>query len=399
MGLVCCTTEGFHSTHAKRHLDENFGQGTGDALQRISELLGGVAERFPGGKSVNYPFLVNLGMILKQVEQERRYTQPITSQFKFLDMQVMRKAARYARFASAANLDGRKSIAQYIGGIAVDDIKYYHSQSSGSCPAFYIACDPETNEIVLCIQGRATAADALPEVVGSKESFLGGRAHAGILEKANCLFDAAKDQVVKLSQEAPRKSVAIVGHSIGAATAVLAMILLSHDGSPLSKLMAAAKVKCYAFAPPPIFEPLWALPPWVHASTYSFVNGMDCVPRICLGTMSKLFLAMKQVDSLPMSAVQRLAFLQGDNELGYQLPDYVEVPHELQSSLGSLFGIGMIILFYRNQDGRLQSETITPAMIDRILLHPCMVTDHLMTAYEESTIEACAQLRSKALCW
>jgi hypothetical protein len=377
-------------------LDDNFGEGTGDALQRISDLLGGVAERFLGGKSVNYPFLVNLGMILKQVEQERRYTQPITSQFKFLDMQVMRKAARYARFASAANLDGRKSIAQYIGGIAVEDIKFYHSQSSNSCPAFFIACDPETNEIVLCIQGSTTAADALPEVVGSKESFLGGRAHAGILEKAKCLFDAVKDHVVKLSQELPRKSVAIVGHSIGAATAVLAMILLSHDGSPLSKLMAASKVKCYAFAPPPIFEPLWALPPWVHASTYSFVNGMDCVPRMCLGTVSKLFLAMKQVDSLPMSAVERLAFLRGEKELKYQLPDYVEVPQELQSSLGSLFGIGMIILFYRNEDGRLQSETITPTMIDRILLHPCMVTDHLMTAYEESTVEACMQLRSKA---
>jgi len=347
---------------------------------------------------LNHPLLINLGMILKQIEQERRYVTPITSQFKFIDANVMRKAARYARFASAAYLDGRKPIAEYIGGIAADDIKYYHSQSSSTCPGFFVACDPETNEIVLCIQGQATAADALPEVVCTKESFLGGRAHSRILEKAKCLADIAKDQVVRLSQESPRKSVAIVGHSIGAATAVLAMILLSGDGFPLSRLMAAAKVKCYAFAPPPIFEPLWALPPWVHASTYSFVNGMDCVPRICFGTVTKLFLAIKQVDALPMSSLQRLSFLRGDYELEYQLPDYVEIPQELQSSLGSLFGVGMIILFYRSEDGRMQSDTITPAMIDRILLHPCMVRDHLMAAYEQSTLEAFAALKPKVFC-
>mmetsp|Transcript_8316 Transcript_8316/g.18970 ORF Transcript_8316/g.18970 Transcript_8316/m.18970 type:complete len:400 (-) Transcript_8316:84-1283(-) len=398
MGLVCCRSDGVHATRAKSHLDESFGQGTADALQKVSELLAMVDKTISGGKSMSHPFLVNLGMILKQVEQERRYTQPITSQFKFNDLRVMRKACRYARFASAAYFSDKKKIADYIGGIAVDDVKYAHSSHSVSCPSFFVAVDPETNEIVLCVRGSFTAADALTDVVCTKESFLGGRAHSGILENARSVVETAKEYIVKLSQESPRKSIAIVGHSLGAGTAVLTTILLCGDGSPFSRLMAAAKVKCYAFAPPPVFEPLWALPPWVHASTYSFVNNMDCVPRACLGTVSKLFLAMKQVDALPMTPLQRLAFLRGDYELEHQLPDYVEIPQELQQSLGSLFGVGMIILFYRGEEGTTHCETITPAMTDRILLHPDMVNDHAMEGYEQSTAEVCAQLKSKAFC-
>lgn len=399
MGITCCRSEGIHANRAKTHLDENFGEGTAEALQKVSDLLAMVDETISGGKSMTHPALVNLGMILKQVEQERRYVQPISSQFKFNDLKVMKKASRYARFASAAYLKDAQSIADYIGTLSVDDIKLRHSPASSSaCPHFFVATDPETSEIVLCIRGPATAADALPDVVCSKEPFLGGRAHSGILENAKLVVEAVKDHIVRLSQESPRKSVAIVGHSVGAGTAVLVTILLSGDGSPFSRLMQAAKVKCYAFAPPPIFEPLWALPPWVHASTYSFVNNMDCVPRACLGTVSKLFLAMKQVDALPMTSMQRLAFLRGDYELEHQLPDYVEIPQELQSSLGSFFGVGMIILFYRGEDGTIQCETITPAMTDRILLHPDMVNDHLMTGYEQSTNEAFAQLRAKGFC-
>mmetsp|Transcript_48664 Transcript_48664/g.155480 ORF Transcript_48664/g.155480 Transcript_48664/m.155480 type:complete len:400 (-) Transcript_48664:167-1366(-) len=396
MGLSCCRADGVHVVRAKSHLDESFGHGTADALQKVAELLALVDHSVSGGRSMSNPALVNLGMILKQVEQERRYPQPITSQFKFTDARVMRKACRYARFASAAHFSDGNSIAEYIGGLSAEDVKHVHNSNYALRPSFFIADDPETQEIVLCIRGTATAADALAEVVCTKEPFLGGRAHSGILESARQVVDAAKDRIVKLSQELPRKSVAIVGHSLGAGTAVLATILLSGDGSPFSRLMAAAKVKCYAFAPPPLFEPLWALPPWVHASTYSFVNNMDCVPRACLGTVSKLFLAMRQVDALPMAPLQRLAFLRGDYELEHQLPDYVELPQELQASLGSLFGVGMIILFYPDECGATRCETITPAMADRILLHPNMVNDHLMIGYEQSTADAYAQLKANA---
>jgi len=179
-----------------------------------------------------------------------------------------------------------------------------------------------------------------------------------------------------------------MGHSLGAGAAILATLLLCGDQRPLSRLMAASKVKCYAFAPPPTFEPLWALPPWVHASTYSFVHNMDCLPRACLGTVAKLYLAIRHVDALPLTTQQRVAYLRSDILLDHTLPDFVEIPAESQASLGSIFGVGSIILLYK-KDGKMQCDTVSPHMTDRILMCPSMLSDHSISNYEHAIHEAC----------
>lgn len=187
-----------------------------------------------------------------------------------------------------------------------------------------------------------------------------------------------------LLQEAPRKGIAVVGHSIGGGVAALSTILLSADGCPLAKLMAAGKVKCYAFAPPPTFEPLWALPAWVHGSTYSFIYGMDCVPRTCMGTLAKLYVALKEVDQLPLSIEKRLAYIRDEAKIHDHLPDYVELPQELSAVAGSLFAVGTIVVIYRGEDGRLHCEACAPHMADRILVHPDLVHDHAVSSYEQA---------------
>mmetsp|Transcript_78220 Transcript_78220/g.205265 ORF Transcript_78220/g.205265 Transcript_78220/m.205265 type:complete len:399 (-) Transcript_78220:14-1210(-) len=397
MGVSCCKADGAHTNRAKTHLDESFGHGTAEALQKISELLEMVDTTISGGLTLSHPYLVNLGMILKQVSQQRRYAKPITSGFKFNNARVMRKAARYAKFASAAYGSDKQKMAEYIGSIQGEDIKYVH-QPTGLCPHFFVAADPEGEDIVLCIRGTASAADALSDLACAKEPFMGGKVHSGILDSAQLVADAAKGHLMRLSQEMPRKSIAIVGHSLGAGAAILATVLLSAEGQPLSRLMAASKVKCYAFASPPVFEPHWALPPWVHASVYSFINNMDVVPRACLGTVSKLYLALKAVDALPLTPLQRLAYLRGDHDLEHNLPDFVEVPQDLQVPLGSLFGVGKLILFYRGLDSMANCETVTPHMTDRILMHPNMIKDHMMVGYEQATADAVLQMKSSAFC-
>merc|ERR1719150_1656659 len=114
---------------------------------------------------------------------------------------------------------------------------------------------------------------------------------------------------------------------------------------------------------------------------------MDCIPRACMGTLGKLYLAMKQVDALPITTEQRVAFLRGDYKLEHTLPDFVEIPQEFQTSLGSLYGIGMIILLYRGEDGQVHADTLPPHMTDRLLMHPAMLRDHAIAGYEQATAD------------
>lgn len=386
MGGACCASEGIAAGFARSYLDERFGHGTSDAFQRVVELLGRVEPQMkgPAFQRMSHPYMVNLGMVLKQAEQQRRYPRPMTSGARFEDARVLRKAARYSRYAAAAHYNEKRAIADCIGGLHSDDIKHVQQAAVLTTSSYFVAVDPETDDVVLCIRGAASAAEALAESVSPKEALLGGRAHAGMLENAKLVVESVMKIMMRLSQESPRKGIAIVGHSIGGGVAALTTILLSAEGCPFAKLMAAGKVKCYAFAPPPTFEPLWALPAWVHGSTYSFVHNMDCVPRTCIGTVAKLYLALQEVDQLPFTIEKRLAYIRDEAKIDEQLPDFAEIPQDMSAQVGSLFAVGTIIVLFRGEDGAMHCEAAAPHMTDRIIIHPDLIHDHAVACYEKA---------------
>lgn len=268
-----------------------------------------------------------------------------------------------------------------------EDVKHVQAGSIAICPGYFITMDHATDDIVLCIRGaeREGPAEGLAEALSPKEPLLGGNAHAGLLKRAKGLVECASQTLTRLSSESPRKGLAVVGHGVGGGIATLATILLSADGCPFAKLMATGKVKCYAFAPSPSFEPLWALPAWVHGSTYSFIYNMDCVPRACIGTVTKLYLALQSIDELPLSAERRLAYLRGECEMPYILPDYTDVPQAMADIVGnSLFVVGTIVALFPAEHDMMRCEVAAPHMVDRILLHPDMVHDHAMSCLEQA---------------
>merc|ERR1712032_1321493 len=89
---------------------------------------------------------------------------------------------------------------------------------------------------------------------------------------------------------------------------------------PSSPYLTAGKVRCFAFAPPPIFEPPSSLPGFINSCVFTFVHNMDCIPRASSGSMVRLLLAMQTVDNLALSVHERLKFLKGDYYLKCEIP-------------------------------------------------------------------------------
>lgn len=403
MGNACCYSDAAMSSYAEGHLDSHFGAGTSDSLRLIADVLLAAKARLNLEPLAN-PMLVNLGMVMKQLDDHQRDRTPPTSGTLFDDAKVLEKAARYVGYASAAhNLDGgRKAIVEHIGGrLRAEAIKHVEEEDDLTSFGYFVAVDPDTDDIVLCMCGTDCTRTALRMAITSKERLLGGRAHGQLLEAAKVVVESAAQVLLRLSQQMPRRGIAIVGHGTGGGVATLATILLCCDGCPFAKLMSAGKVKCYCFSPPPTFEPLWALPAWVHGATYTFVHNMDCVPRLCMGTIAKLYLAMRQVDNLPIFAERRLAFLKGDAQIDTTLPDCVELSEEQGFVYASLLVVGTVVTLYRaegQEDAPVRCE-LTPAhLMDRIILHPNLVHDHAVSCLDEAFADLRLQLRASEGC-
>ena len=75
------------------------------------------------------------------------------------------------------------------------------------------------------------------------------------------------------------------GHSLGAGVVVLLSLDLLH-GELASDLPQGTEVRCYAFAPPPVFRPgpgINELPDGVRDKILIVINNHDCIPRTSLG--------------------------------------------------------------------------------------------------------------------
>lgn len=366
-------------------ISQLYGDATASALQRVAELLIGVEASLGGTVAAAYPAILNLAMILKQVDDSCRYRTPPLSGKKFQDRTVLKRAARCAKFVSAACMSEKRAIAAYVGELQADDIKCLAAPSGPQRPGYLVAVDHHGDEIVVCVNHGGLAADASTELDCLLQPLGGGNAHPDMLECAKNVILSTATALTSLALEFPRKAVTITGHGLGAATAALALMLLCSEGGPLREKLLAGRVHCCTFGAPPSFEPLWALPACVRNSTYSFVNGMDYVPRLSLASLSRLLVAVKEVDRLPLTSLQRLGFLKGKLDMDYRLPDCVLVQGERPS--GNLSVVGNILLIYKGDKNLVRCERMPSALCDQLLLHRDMVNDHIMPLYEQMTAD------------
>merc|ERR1711957_594745 len=105
--------------------------------------------------------------------------------------------------------------------------------------------------------------------------------------------------------------------------------------------------------------------------------GMDCVPRTCMGTVAKLYCALREVDQQSAGIDDRLGFIRGEVELVNHFPDSVDFPPE---------------------DGQVCCEHAVPHLTDRILLSPQLMSNHALKNYEQAFENLAAQRGASDAC-
>lgn len=112
---------------------------------------------------------------------------------------------------------------------------------------------------------------------------LGGLVHSGFLSSAQWFIDNVLSQLVSFATLYGVKSLIVVGHSLGGATAALLTIMLQDY---LHVFPPGFKVHCYSYGPPSCVSLELAKRSEEHVDCFVFAD--DLVPRLCFGTVMDL---------------------------------------------------------------------------------------------------------------
>jgi hypothetical protein len=125
----------------------------------------------------------------------------------------------------------------------------------------------------------------------SSVKFLDGKAHEGIRNQANQIWDFVGSRVKAALLKYPKYDFIITGHSLGAGVACL--LALKCESEKLVE--PTTTVRCYSYASPPVFGPLENAPQKVVANTINYINDDDTVSFLSGWNIRQLLACMQAV--------------------------------------------------------------------------------------------------------
>ena len=212
------------------------------------------------------------------------------------------------------------AISQHTGVFKEDIVDVELSGIKITCPCYFIAVDRATKAVVVTVRGTANFADVITDLVCESVSFLGGHAHDGIKRGAERLFEATIKTVCSLLDKNPTYSLVVTGHSLGAGTSILlTMMYLAFQNGDLDDIRQDLPnkigdciisrnvcIKCYAFAPPPVFSSPNLLNKYPLDAIEVYINHRDIVPRLSLATFNDMLHVLQRIDMLKLDMKERL---------------------------------------------------------------------------------------------
>ena len=327
-----------------------------------------------------------------------------------------------------------------------------------NCPRHFVAVDRSTRSVVLAIRGTASISDALcHDLVAVAEPFCGGRAHHGMALAARELHRQAMPAVVDALEAHPGYGLVVTGHSMGGGAAALLTTLILHDARATKRgfgwpfgLGAKSKpsaedgdakasssssmttttmtnadpppcvpqgtsVRCFAFAPPPVFagDALGA------SVTQAYCCGDDVVPHLSVNAVRDVLEALSRVDAFEMPVRTTLAVAVGAKPPPQGLVDVVtdrsNAPRRTRSSVAVApklrIPASRVVLLHRADNrsaaARMRRRRLSarhdasyaetsgvtacsPEALADVLTYfsPDMVSDHFFSSYERALAQA-----------
>ena len=179
--------------------------------------------------------------------------------------------------------DSNENILLNYVNIHKDDIIKVKWNSTLYHPAYIVAFDHKTKNIVISVRGTMSYNDIITYMNNNTVQFMNGKVHEGILKGARNIYNDIINKLIILTRNNKYKNYGLrfVGHSLGGAVvSVITYILFDNYD------FMRSKTKTYTFGPPPIFSENIA-EKWNNNIT-TFVNNKDLIPRLSIG--EQLFL-------------------------------------------------------------------------------------------------------------
>eukprot|EP00871_Galdieria_phlegrea_P001773 jgi/Galph1/2597/GphlegSOOS_G1273.1 len=167
------------------------------------------------------------------------------------------------------------------------DIIYRQLTSKKEQPAYYIAVDHATQNIVLAICGTKSFHDILTDVSIETSDFLGAYGHKGMVSAVYWLVSQVLDKLIEQQNKRPDYGMVCVGHSLGGAVATLFTLLM--------RTQYDIHMVCYSYgAPPCICSAL--LPLTKEGGIIQVILDTDIIPRLSLHSLDQLVVELRTLD-------------------------------------------------------------------------------------------------------
>lgn len=307
------------------------------------------------------------------------------------------------RDAESHHLESQVNSIAFHCDIPADDIKIMYVGEGGDMKVLrhFVAIDRKSKSVVLALRGTLSISGALVDMQGFDCDYCCGKAHKGIAEMADNVWNESGAKIVELFQSDLFKDYAFVitGHSLGAGTATLLNIKV-HLENPLGD----RTVKCFGFAPPPTYSVDKNLNDAAAAKSIqdaidnctAFIHDNDCIPFLSVTCIRRLATLMDTVDNKTehMWFYRRFRLFWEYEEIPQDLIDDVTLAEKNSNmSTRDIDGASkleipasVVIWMKKNFAGSFEAIGCSPSKVAELNVFCCedMVSDHMPEQYENA---------------